>query len=94
MSRLRGQPIYFDGELWRYRDTGETTAGSWRERPCGRCKRMSTEEGHDSCLGSLPDVANACCGHGDDTEAYIQFNDGLIVTGEPLATLIAQLAAS
>ena len=43
---------------------------------CGFCDRQCTPEGHDACLGILmPNIImNACCGHGDDDAAYIQFD--------------------
>ncbi|WP_340074508.1 hypothetical protein [Leptobacterium sp. I13] len=41
-----------------------------------------TEEGHDGCIGTLSGVMNACCGHGDVKQAYIQFTDGKIVRAE------------
>jgi hypothetical protein len=28
-------------------------------------------DGPDACLGLLPAVRNACCGHGDPNEAYV-----------------------
>ena len=34
------------------------------ERPCKRCDKMPTIEGHDACLGHLEGVTSACCGHG------------------------------
>ena len=50
-----------------YCDTGESTS---IERPCPRCGEMPTEEGHDACLGTLPGVVNACCGHGVEIWNY------------------------
>jgi hypothetical protein len=49
--------IYKDG--WVYADTGEPI----KARPCIRCKRMPVD-GHDACLGHIPGVSSACCGHG------------------------------
>lgn len=80
-GQLRGHPMYFDGEVWRYEDTGEPTADGWRDRPCGECDRHPTPEGHDPCLGELPGVRNACCGHGDRREAYVQFENGVTIRG-------------
>jgi len=40
---------------------------------CGHCGLRRTVEGHDGCIGTLPDVMNACCGHGEDGMAYVQF---------------------
>jgi len=41
---------------------------------CNHCNLDPTKEGHDACLGTLPNVMNACCGHGDVNLAYVQFN--------------------
>ena len=49
---------------------------------CDYCGKYRTIEGHDSCLGELIGVANACCGHGKNNEAYIQFLDGTAIRGE------------
>ena len=52
-------------------------SGSGQFGICGKCKLPPTGEGHDGCLGTLPgDVMNACCGHGNDELAYIQYWDG------------------
>lgn len=78
---LRGHDIYWDGYQWRYCDTREPTVTTHHERPCGHCGRHSTIEGHDACLGTLPGVMNACCGHGLPVEAYIQYWNGSILRG-------------
>lgn len=48
------------------------------DKPCHHCGRMKTPEGHDGCLGTLcdPEIMNACCGHGDVEDAYIQYWPG------------------
>ena len=81
-STLRGHPIYLDGEDYRYVDNDEPTATTWTTRDCGHCYKRNTPEGHDGCLGTLPGVANACCGHGAVEEAYIQLHDGSELRGE------------
>lgn len=48
---------------------------------CNRCNRPPTPEGFDACLGRLPGVKNACCGHGDPTCGYVQFENGVIIRG-------------
>lgn len=82
-GNLRGHPMYFDerSECWRFDDTGEPTKDGWLSRPCGSCNRFGTPEGHDACLGTLPGVANACCGHGDPRDAYVQFDNGVVIRG-------------
>lgn len=76
----RGHPIAFEDGQWVYRDTGSPTVGS--DRPCGYCGRAQTPEGHDGCLGTLPDAMNACCGHGIESEAYIQYWTGARIAGK------------
>jgi hypothetical protein len=51
------------------------------DRACGHCMIANTPEGHDPCLGTLPGVMNACCGHGDASEAYVQFESGMVMRG-------------
>lgn len=57
----RGWPIIFYDNKWIYADSGESIK---IERPCIRCGKMPTLEGHDACLGTIPNVIAACCGHG------------------------------
>lgn len=80
-EHLRGHPIEYRADRWVYCDTGEPTAETWQTRPCGHCGRHNTLEGHDACLGTLPGVINACCGHGDREAAYIQFEGGARIAG-------------
>ena len=49
---------------------------------CDVCHIESTPEGHDGCIGTLPDVMNACCGHENPDHAYVQFWEGLTVDGQ------------
>ena len=42
----------------------------WAPRACGHCGREYGESLHDPCLGTLPGVVDACCGHGDPARAY------------------------
>lgn len=79
-SKLRGHPIIYVNGEWLYEDTKTPTVGS--ERSCGYCKKPDTSEGHDGCIGTLPGAMNACCGHGQDDEAYIQHQDGTDIRGK------------
>lgn len=85
IGRLRGHPIYWDEQTgcWRFCDTCERTDETWGDRPCGHCGLYgSSNSGEpDPCLGMLPGVTNACCGHGDPDEAYICFQGGLVIRG-------------
>lgn len=42
---------------------------------CKHCNIKRTTEGHDGCIGTLQNVKNACCGHGEDAMAYVQFDN-------------------
>ena len=70
---LRGHKAYYDGQSWKYRDTGEPVNRAGQEdRPCARCGRPPTPEGYDACLGEIKGAVAACCGHGVE-EGYIKF---------------------
>lgn len=58
-------------------------AGSGQFGICIKCKKPPTAEGHDGCLGTLPEglVMNACCGHGRENMAYVQYWDRPQVEG-------------
>lgn len=87
MSYWRGHSIKLKDGRWVYDDDLSDVAGNG-ERPCGHCAKMNTEDGHDGCIGKLENVMNACCGHGNTSEAYVQYNDGRIV--RKVAALLAQ----
>jgi len=71
----RGQEIYTNfGVKWYTKDGEEIDA----EPACIRCGRKGLEGGEDACLGHLPGVRAACCGHGGD-EGYVAFEDGTII---------------
>ena len=68
-SYSRGHVIYFDGVNWRYADDKSIYDDN---RPCIRCGKMPTEEGHDACLGNIRDAKSACCGHGVETKYLLR----------------------
>jgi len=70
---LRGHDIVEIEGVFFYRDDMTETAGNHRPE-CGHCGKPNTSEGHDGCIGTLPgNVKNACCGHGVESSAYVQF---------------------
>ena len=79
-----------DAGAWRYYDSRQLVSDNPR-RPCGHCGRPETAEGHDGCLGILPGVANACCGHGAESEAYVQYADGTSLSGREAALRLIEL---
>jgi len=88
-SDVRGHEIVFGGSCtdtraWRWADTGELVTDD--DRPCAHCGRAPIEAGGvigvDGCLGVLPGVASACCGHGDASHTFVLFTDGSGLEGE------------
>lgn len=88
---LRGHEIEWVYNEWLYSDTKQPTADTYKERPCGKCGEFETEEYHDHCLGTLPGVIAACCGHGRNREAYVILSDGKDVRGDYAIELIKKL---
>ncbi len=88
-SHFRGHPIIWveESKSWAYLDNGQSIDVG---RPCGECGKSSVPgdgDGEiDPCLGVLPGVANACCGHGTKSGSYIQFENGVIVSGFDIDT--------
>jgi hypothetical protein len=50
-------------------------------RRCTVCGADVGADRPDACLGTLPGVIEACCGHGEPRKAYITFDTGLIIRG-------------
>lgn len=83
-STFRGHPIIWSGDAWLYEDTRQPIPGWGGEnRPCVKCgsDKWSGDGAHDECLGLLPGVTNACCGHGDPEQAYVMFENGVVLRG-------------
>lgn len=81
-SYFRGHPIIFTEGEWLYRDTKTQVKLEYKERSCGKCGKISSgpnKDGPDPCLGNLPGVDNACCGHGKQSESYIIFKNGVTI---------------
>ena len=79
----RGNLVRFDEEgwVWVYADTlGQVSLTG--PRPCTRCGKIPTAEGHDACLGTLGGgVGAACCGHGIEPPSIV-FDDGSEMVGD------------
>lgn len=65
----------------------ETTLG--QAGYCLRCHRVMPD-GPDICIGELPGVAFACCGHGVTRRAYVAFGE----PGAVIEIIRGQLALS
>lgn len=64
-----------DGPYW-----ADTKQPITQVRVCPRCREGRTSDMYDWCLGKLPGVVEACCGHGEE-EGYIKFRNGVIIRG-------------
>ena len=87
-SQYRGRNINKLLGNWVYSDTWQLVSEN-PTRPCGHCNKQQTPEGHDACLGVIPSAMNACCGHGVNKEAYIQFWGGGRIEGENVFTYLS-----
>ena len=79
-SKWRGHDIDHRSNEWHYSDTGQPVTDN-PGRACGHCNLPNRDDECDPCIGFLPGVQNACCGHGQSSESYIQFENGVIVRG-------------
>lgn len=95
-SHLRGHEIQWDCLLdrWIYCDNKQPTVETWRERQCGHCNMENRKDGHDACLGELRGVMNACCGHGKNSEAYVQLEDGSVVRNKSAIAFMIELGGN
>lgn len=90
-SKMNGHDIEYVSGDWVYSDTKESTMTQHGTRSCSHCKQYCTPEGHDACLGTLPGVTNACCGHGILEDTFVQICGGEFVVGETAAKIIEVL---
>ncbi len=68
---------------WRWADTGELIGDE--RRACPLCGKTPGPHGEDGCLGELPGVIGACCGHGKHN-GYLVFENGLRIEFEMVGT--------
>jgi len=68
-AHKRGHLIQYEGK-WVYADNGEDIQ---YERPCKRCGLLPTPDGYDACLGYIPNVISACCGHGVEKSYKVNY---------------------
>ena len=86
-----GHPAYSNGKEPRWADNDELVPkapdGSSmpdENHPCPKCNKMPGPSGHDPCIDQLEGVSFACCGHGDDSDSYVAFDqEDAAATGRP-----------
>ncbi len=89
-SKYRGYDIHFIYDYWIYSGTKQKVSKNVN-RTCGHYGKPQTENGHDGCIGTIDGVMNACCGHGVENEAYIQFLSGDCIRGEMALEIIDKI---
>ena len=75
---------YDENSIEHYTDTDEIVDPK-HPRPCTRCGKLPDECGRDACLGDLPGVQAACCGHGVE-DPYILTTSGYEIRAEGMYT--------
>ena len=88
---MRGHLVVYRDGKWVFEDDGSPAPfDGGEERPCAKCgeswgRSMFPDGSHvpDPCLGLLPGVKWACCGHGIPGEAYVSLDDGRCLYGLP-----------
>ncbi len=50
------------------------------QQRCVKCGMKRQKNGNDPCLGTLPGVTFACCGHGVG-DGYVKFDNGAVLRG-------------
>ena len=81
-TSFRGHKLKFIVGKWVYADTGEEIPpNGGKIRPCVKCEKSCTlgNDEVDPCLGMLPGVDDACCGHGVRSRSYIKFTNGAVI---------------
>ncbi len=73
---MLGHPVVYEDEEWRWMDSRESVTAA--PRACVLCKVAPGPDGHDPCLGEIPGMTAACCGHG--------LQAGWTVTGDGAVT--------
>ena len=89
-SNFRGYEIENIKGEWFFSKTKKSVKENYLGLSCGYCGKKDTKEGHDGCIGVLDGVMNACCGHGNKDEAYIQFLNHSTIRGKNALTIIVK----
>jgi hypothetical protein len=72
--------IWADGRS--YLECSRNTPDTDRSPECPRCGNVKECNGEpDQCLGLLPGVVDACCGHGSREQSYVHFQNGIVLEG-------------
>ena len=81
-STYRGNTIIYNEKkkIWEFEDkldsdTFTSDISKYRTVKCPNCQNYIERGAPDHCIGHLPEVVSACCGHGKK-RGYIVFKNG------------------
>lgn len=79
-KEYHGHILVKEDSGWVYEDSKEPFDRD-NLRPCPHCNKELKKDGMDPCLGELPGVVAACCGHGGRGfhSPYIMFENGIVI---------------
>lgn len=81
-AKVNGNDIKFENNKWTFSNNDKEVSENYKLSECPNCHKNPTQEGHDGCMGTLIGVRTACCGHGNPEDAYVEFYNREIITGE------------
>lgn len=78
-SNSAGRGVHWNEstERWVFTDNGKPVG----DRTCKERGAFVSSIKPDPCLGKLPGVKHACCGHGKKESAYVMFENGIVIRG-------------
>lgn len=81
-SKYRGNTIIYNEKtkIWEFEDKLDSTfqtadINKYSKVKCPNCQNYIKKDEPDHCIGYLPEVVSACCGHGKK-RGYIVFKNG------------------
>lgn len=81
-NSLRGHPLIWLEDRWVYEDDhADLPSRGGKIPPCKKCGELFPQGELDPCLGTLPGVQSACCGHGLRSGSYVHFTTGVVLEG-------------
>lgn len=83
LNSIHGQDAYYCGVCKDWFYSKDRVQIDEEIRPCSVCNKKRSDNDHDPCISDLTGgVTNACCGHGNNSEAYVQRGVDNVLRGE------------
>jgi hypothetical protein len=92
ITYLYGREIYYIGNEWCWAEDMTPIGMPWRVCPhCGKYPLEDHEDPPDPCMGWVPGIRYACCGHGNIEEAYVLLESDELYSGYDAILIIEHL---